>query len=331
MRVDVTINYYALGSVEPLGSQLLPIEIGTEVDFTDASSLTAAGIILPKDYFFSADKNADGSVSTVSYAASGAWGWSARHKFTTNDPLADNAIEVYLVHKNKVPVTFQYLDRAENNELIYKDEDKKVSCSQLIQIEKGATINFSDPASLTSLGIILPDNYTYIAAHCYASAWIAGTNYYQNSFKVPENPMVSSTLIDVYMVHSSNTHRKTVVLISGAQVVGTTYIDFDEKTGSYTFDIGYVRGLNSTFASGTSFSIGVLNTDGESITNDNVNSKSMCEIGNVYTGTPPGGVAQFQKVTAEFLNIYQYPGQEDQQIGYCLANPKMCMYIKMFW
>lgn len=252
----------------------------------------------------------------ISYATSGAFGWSAYYTFEITDAFADNVIEVYLVHNNKVPVTFVYRDRAqpviENGVSI-----SKILHSEILQIEKGAEINFKNTSALSGMGIQLPSDYTYIAAHFHAIAVAPGVNYYRDSYTVPSDTDFKETTVDVYVAPSEQRVLDAVLSYVDAgteKVIGTIQIECNSD-GTILFNVENVRKLDSAFASYTSFEIGVKNTD----------TGATCQIGNPWKDNA------LQDVTANYFTIYQYADAIQYQLGYCLANPKMCLYIKAWW
>lgn len=316
LKVGVTINYYPLGSTEILSSQLLMLEKGSAINFLDTVSMNGLGIELPSDYYFSAEDGGDPEAPVlISYATGGALGWNGRYKFEITDDFAEHAIEVYLVHVDKIPVTFNYRDRSqpidENGVSV-----SKIIGSKLIQIDKGTTIDFKGTAALSSMGISLPNGYKYIAAHFDVIPVAAGVNYYRDNYTIPADADFKNMTVDVYVApaerrsvssalsYYDSVNKKTVD-------IGEVLIEFDSE-GSVVFGTEALKALHSSFASFTSFEIGVKNTE----------TGATCQIGNPVNDGD---------ITVNYFTIYQYSDSIQYQLGYCLANPKMCLYIQAWW
>ena len=229
-------------------------------------------------------------------------------------------VNVYLVRDDSIPVNFQYWDRSRNDPDL--DFKQIPDTSQMLQIKKGATINFKDPSSLSALGITLPDTsvYKYIAAHCNVPRWWdSEQDYYQDSFKVPDAPVVSLATIDVYVAPIAMREQVKVFLYKGSINNKLAEITKDVVDGFVTFTHDEVKGLHAEYNALTSFDIGVFNTE----------NGSTCIVGNPYVDAGT--------VTIDCFKIYQpkptpeNPEPTKQKNGYCLSNTNMRVYILAWW
>lgn len=321
-KVNLTLCYRKYGSAEIIGNSSITVEKGKEIDFTSAENLEGLGVELPAGYSFrvNTDVSPNDGTYLISYATSGALGWDGYYKFNITEDLHEQTVDVYLIQDGYIPVDIQYLDRSKQPDGSF---EVMKAYSQRTLIKAGDTIDFKDASKLSLQGITLPDttSYKYIAAHCYGEDWAENSNYYHDIFtaRAPADNSVKKVLIDVYVAPLAMRPQVKVYLkyvVSG--VVYDVEIEGNEEkayikdvvNGFVTFTPAELKTLCPQFASYSSFEIGILNTNGG----------SMCAVGNPATN---GG----NPVSIDCFKIYQYDSQITEQVGYCLSNTNMRVYI----
>ena len=149
--------------------------LGTDINFKDASSLSAIEISIPEGYAFT---------YAQCYAITG--DWNAHDNITIPNETTEKSywINVFVKEATTIPITFAYYANGEQVETIK------------VNIPLGTTIDFKDESNLSSLGITIPSGYEFNYAQCYkiTEDWNA-----HDSITIPNETTESSYWINVFV------------------------------------------------------------------------------------------------------------------------------------
>lgn len=231
--------------------QELRITKGTAIDFTDDAQRSSMGIYLPTGY---ALQGLGGELVTNLYTDT-----SVTIPDTTEDTTYH--IDVYMIPSGSAAVNISYYEAA-------VEPDKLLSTQTLSNVSVGTVIDFSNPDSLSELGITLPADYTFTVAYC-AELDAAGTG--GNAFTIPYsganqtyninvvlNKPVTAITVPVKFCDSSNTKVSSIAVEMRAD-------------GTYEFTTDICRALCPDLSDKTSFTIYVAN-----------HWNSAYQVGNTY-------------------------------------------------
>lgn len=368
-KVDLLFTYYSLGTPStPIMTaedesiqqslELKDVPVGTYIDFCDPENLAANGITLPEGYSFV--KGADGSI--ISGVNSAAWDWSEAKTafYTTNTMSVGKPMQVTLIRDDSIPVLFQYWDRSEKSDGVFKsirtatkvNEDGTVDAteintltSQYVQVKKGSIIDFetgsitTDPETenektvpLAEAGIKVPANIVKDQKD------EAGGDVYRayNSKYIAAHCNVQRWWTDPTGAHYYQDQFKVPTSPAVATAIIDVYmapVNMREQVRVYLY-----KGVaNSTPVKIGEATVNVTTAaDGRRIiTVTPAMAKgwmpaytNKLEVGLVLDGTvntcwlgnAVNNGADQSSITIDCFEIYQPAGKENQQDGYCLSN-----------
>ena len=175
-------DYYLSGASpsQKVKSTAVYIPLGTTIDFNDESSLASLGIDMPTGYSFKFVQCPN---------LKGDWGAYDSLTIPSETDATSYYAQVHVTRDGYVGLNFYYYDVS-------------VSPSQQVKLVKtfvpyGATIDLTDQSTLTSLGLTLPEGYTYKHAECYD---IYGDWSHHDVIEVPENPSKSAYGVQIHML-----------------------------------------------------------------------------------------------------------------------------------
>lgn len=245
-------NYNKISDKE----QILVVNRGTEIDFTNEEQRKELGINLPIGYTLQGlDDGAEGNLVTNKYTDK-----SIIIPNTTTDAL--HYIEVYMNPSGSAVVNLSYYD-------FELDSSKLLNTQTLSSVSVGTKIDFKSSSSLSSIGITLPTDYKFKTAYC---TELDNTGIGQNAFTIPYNGKGKTYNINVVLDKVIETITVPVKFYnsSGTEVKSTT-VNM-KSDGTYDFTTEICRTLCPELNAMTSFTIYIANQWGS--TYDNVGNTS---------------------------------------------------------
>lgn len=183
-KVSSHIKYYLYDTEQQIGEQTINMSDNFIIDFTDETQLNELGFIFPEGYIFQC-------------ATSSLNNWEASQTITIPQGSGVSYyIEVYL-SPITVNMNFNYYDYTDYTEdettgnRIYNSIINKTNAV----INSGTTIDFTDSSQLSSLGIILPENYILQGL----GGDFVTNQYYDKTVTIPSKPTGTSYSINIYL------------------------------------------------------------------------------------------------------------------------------------
>lgn len=175
-------EYYLSGASpsQMVKSAEVYIPLGTTIDFKDEGAIASLGLDMPSGYTFKFVQCPD---------LKGDWGAYDSISIPSETDATSYYAQVHVTRDGYVGLNFYYYDVS-------------VSPSQQVKLIKtfvpyGASVDLTDQSTLTSLGLTLPEGYTYKHAECYD---IYGDWSHHDVIEVPENPSKSSYGVQIHML-----------------------------------------------------------------------------------------------------------------------------------
>lgn len=234
--------------------QILIIDRGTAIDFTNEAQRKDLGINLPTGYTL---QGLNGKLVTNKYTDT-----SINIPSTETDNIHN--IEVYMNPSGAATINLSYYDAEVN-------ASNLISTQPSLSIPVGTEVNFKNSSSLSKLGITLPDSYEFKTAYC---TELDNTGTGHDNFTVPYNGINQTYNINVVLNKVVTTITVPVKFYnsSGTEVKSTTVTM--RSDGTYDFTTENCRTLCPELGTMTSFTIYIANQWG-----------STYEVGNVANGT----------------------------------------------
>lgn len=179
-KVLFTFNYFVSGVTPSLQvkSVQVYVPLGTTIDFKNASDLATYGLEMPTGYSFK---------FVQCPGIKGDWGGYDSLTIPSDSTAESYTAQVHVNDDSKVQLKFSYYDRATS---------KQVGDVRIIFATKGSSIDFTNQSVLETLGLTLPEGYTFSHA---GSSDIYGDWQHKSVINVPENPTKSSYVVQVKM------------------------------------------------------------------------------------------------------------------------------------
>lgn len=148
-----------------------------------------------------------------------------------------------------IPVTFAYYDQTNSNAQITTATIQK-------NIALGTTINFTNTSDLSSLGINIPNGYTFSYAQCNT---ITGDWNAHDSITIPNEPSESSYWINIFVKKDNLVPITIAFYYNGSQIGDSTSLSLEPNTTINFKDTANLSNLGIAIPSGHTFNYAQCN------------------------------------------------------------------------